>query len=284
LSLALAEAMKPVATATDELHSLDPDKKKAREKVVSDYRKAAAQDGELDVRFKAADAAFIRTAEDMAGLFDAWLDRMTDTAADGAVAIAFRERQQVQERLDATRGDRERRRLRWQAETKLWESRFAAWKNPTANLTALMTDPAKINGLNADINNDKKRDLAMFAFWFEVAPKHLQLRGDPLPKKVAEQVAALQAALAPAPDLALGYDLGPDRDDGSLYLIDPDGLEQKRKEVLDAWTKAATAQAEAEAAFKLRPDDAASLGPRWDKLKDDGWVKAARTLLEAQDA
>ena len=79
-----------------------------------------------------------------------------------------------------------------------------------------MTDPAKINGLNADINNDKKRDLAMFAFLrFEVAPKHLQLRGDPLPKKVAEQVAALQAALAPAPDLALGYDLGPDRDEAT---------------------------------------------------------------------
>ena len=46
--------------------------------------------------------------------------------------------------------------------------------------------------------------------------------------------------------------------------------------MLAGWKGAAERQAAAEADYKLRPDDAGALKQRWDKLKDDGWLKQAK--------
>ena len=48
--------------------------------------------------------------------------------------------------------------------------------------------------------------------------------------------------------------------------------------MLAGWKGAAERQATAEADYKLRPDDAGALKQRWDKLKDDGWLKRPKAL------
>ncbi|HJW77376.1 MAG TPA: hypothetical protein VJ526_02255 [Beijerinckiaceae bacterium] len=283
-SVALAEVMKPVATATEDLYATAPDKVKARRAIVDDYAKAlSTPPGDLLAKYDAADRRFVRTAQDMAETLEGWIERLlTDAGGTSAVARALRERAQLRSRVAALTGGREGARLLAQAETKWWADRFADWSAPGAKMSALVADYAgKIEKLNADINNDINADLAIFSFWFEIAPKHLQLRNEPLDDEVIEkQIDDLKTALGPDSDLAAQFELGSARQDGSLYLIPADALEQRRRDVLAGWKGAAERQATAEADYKLRPDDAGALKQRWDKLKDDGWLKQAKSALE----
>ncbi|MFL5035125.1 MAG: hypothetical protein ACJ8EC_08915 [Microvirga sp.] len=283
-SVALAEVMKPVATATEDLYATAPDKVKARRAIVDDYAKAlSTPPGDLLAKYDAADRRFVRTAQDMAETLEGWIERLlTDAGGTSAVARALRERAQLRSRVAALTGGREGARLLAQAETKWWADRFADWSAPGAKMSALVADYAgKIEKLNADINNDINADLAIFSFWFEIAPKHLQLRNEPLDDDVIEkQIDDLKTALGPDSDLAALFELGSARQDGSLYLIPADALEQRRRDVLAGWKGAAERQATAEADYKLRPDDAGALKQRWDKLKDDGWLKQAKSALE----
>jgi hypothetical protein len=283
-SVALAEVMKPVATATEDLYATAPDKVKARRAIVDDYAKAlSTPPGDLLAKYEAADRRFVRTAQDMSETLEDWIERvLTDAGGTSAVAKALRERAQLRSRLTALTGGREAARLLAQAETKWWADRFADWSAPGAKMSALIADYAgKIEKLNADINNDINADLAIFSFWFEIAPKHLQLRNTPLDDDVIEkQIDDLKTALGPDSDLASQFEPGSARQDGSLYLIPADELEQRRRDVLAGWKGAAERQATAEADYKLRPDDAGALKQRWDKLKDDGWLKQAKSALE----
>jgi hypothetical protein len=283
-SVALAEVMKPVATATEDLYATAPDKVKARRAIVDDYAKAlSTPPADLLAKYEAAHRRFVRTAQDMAETLEGWIERLlTDAGGTSAVARALGERAQLRARLKALTGGRESARLLAQAETKWWADRFADWSAPGAKMSALVADYAgKIEKLNADINNDINADFAIFSFWFEIAPKHLQLRNEPLDDDVIEgQIEDLKTALGPGSDVAAQFELGSARQDGSLYLIPADALEQHRRDVLAGWKGAAERQATAEADYKLRPDDAGALKQRWDKLKDDGWLKQAKSALE----
>src|SRR4051794_6656668 len=262
-SVALAEVMKPVATATEDLYATAPDKVKARRAIVDDYAKAlSTPPGDLLAKYEAAHRRFVRTAQDMAETLEGWIERLLkDAGGTSAVARALGERAQLRSRLAALTGGREGARLPAQAETKWWADRFADWSAPGAKMSALVADYAgKIEKLNADINNDINADLAIFSFWFEIAPKHLQLRNEPLDDEVIEkQIDDLKTALGPDSDLAAQFELGSARQDGSLYLIPADALEQRRRDVLAGWKGAAERQATAEADYKLRPDDAGAL-------------------------
>ena len=157
----------------------------------------------------------------MADTLEGWIERLlTDAGGTSAVRRALRERAQVRSRLASLTGGREGARLLAQAETKWWADRFADWSAPGAKMSALVADYAgKIEKLNADINNDINADLAIFSFWFEIAPKHLQLRNEPLDDDVIEkQIDDLKTALGPDSDLAAQFETGSARSDGSLYL------------------------------------------------------------------
>ncbi|MFL5164722.1 MAG: hypothetical protein ACJ8D8_00775, partial [Microvirga sp.] len=210
-SVALAEVMKPVATATEDLYATAPDKVKARRAIVDDYAKAlSTPPGDLLAKYDAADRRFVRTAQDMAETLEGWIERLlTDAGGTSAVARALRERAQLRSRVAALTGGREGARLLAQAETKWWADRFADWSAPGAKMSALVADYAgKIEKLNADINNDINADLAIFSFWFEIAPKHLQLRNEPLDDDVIEkQIDDLKTALGPGSDLAAQFEL-----------------------------------------------------------------------------
>ena len=128
-----------------------------------------------------ADRRFVRTAQDMAETLEGWIERLlTDSRRDkrgregasraGAAAIARRGSSPADARARGSWRKRKR---------SGGPIAFADWSAPGAKMSALVADYAgKIEKLNADINNDINADLAIFSFWFEIAPKHLQLRNE----------------------------------------------------------------------------------------------------------
>lgn len=323
---ALAEANKPIEVATETIWSTDQEKIKARKAVEDAYRAAARRGtpqetaGELWLRYRKADEKFQSAASDMlrsrvehwkidknkeeeASLREShlwkWIDTFLAPSADpkapppaGPEKLQVRkillERKQVEARLAATLGKRERARQEAAQETKNWEKAFARWSAPDKEIAAMIASYFdRIDQLNADINTGNNRAQAIFSFWFEVAPVHLQLRDKKVDAMDAPGVQMIRDALKDFPNLANSYESGAVRKDGSLYLLDPgpkdppdpSPLAAKRRDVLEEWQGAAERQAAAEAAYATRPDAAADLKPRHDKLKDDGWVKGTREAL-----
>lgn len=302
---ALADINKPIEPAAEAIWSMEPDKVKARAAVEEAYRKAARtgtdrdSEGELRARYRAVDDKFNNAAADMLRVRDypersraresgetAQLVRWIDTCLTGdnaRVRTVLRQRKQVAERLTETLGERERRRQGAAEVTKRWETAFARWSAPDKEIAAMIASYAdRIDQLNADINTGNNRDQAIFSFWFEVAPVHLQLRPKPVTPDNTPGVGLIREELSKEfPDFEDVFESGVKRNDGSLYLIDPEGLAGKRRDVLKEWQEAAADQARAEAAYTTRPDSAGDLRPRHDKLKGDGWIKGTREALAA---
>lgn len=303
---ALADANKPIEVAAEALWSADPDKDKARKAIEEAYRKAARKgsvrepEGELHARYAMVDKKFKDAAADMLrsrkeeteSRLVTWIRAYLRTnpnpdTDDLPVRTILRERKQVEIRLMNRLGPRERERQAAADETVRWEKAFGRWSSPDKEIGAVIATYAdRIDQLNADINTDNNRDQAIFSFWFEVAPSHLQLRADKVTDDNAPGVSLIEGALkGEFPELLNSFKAAEDRkdaegrNDGSIYLIDPDKLPEKRRKVLKSWQEAAERQSEAEANYATRPDAAADLKPRHDKLRDDGWVKRAKEAL-----
>jgi hypothetical protein len=294
---ALADANKPIEPAAEAIWSTEPDKLKARTAIEAAYRKAARKgsdqdsEGELHARYRRATDKFIDAAADMLrsrqgrgesngeSHLGRWIKTYLSSGA-APVRTMLRERKQVATRLARHLGERERSRDAAADETKRWEKAFGRWSSPDKEIGAQIASYAdRIDQLNADINTNNNRDQAIFSFWFEVAPSHLQLQAGRVTDDDAPGVSKIRDALAEFPLLLRNFLGGEERNDGSLYLIDPDELPKKREAILKAWQDAAGMQARAEADYSTRPDAAADLKPRHDKLKDDGWVKGAKEAL-----
>jgi hypothetical protein len=333
---ALADANKPIEPAVEAFWSSDPDKLKAREAIEKAYREAAREgsnhqaEGELLRKWRTLDDKFVNAAADMLrsgrqGLVAqplrqkdshlvTWINTYLAKGQDGKAVVrdVLVQRQQLKTRLTGRLGPREKKRQEAIEDTKRWETAYGRWSAPGKEIAAVMASYAdRIDQLNADINTNtnNNRDQAIFSFWFEVAPSHLQLRpaklaNEPPKAKDGEATAKTDDAsgaktaptvvsndIAPGvteiwnalksdfPELLPYFQTGADRGDGSVYLIDPDELATKRQNVLTAWQEAAQRQAAAEADYATRPDATADLKPRYDKLKDDGWVKGTREAL-----
>jgi hypothetical protein len=305
---ALAEASKPIEPAAEAIWSADPEKEKARKAIEDAYRKAARKgkdrisDGELRERYERVNDKFVDAAADMLRSREGtvvrpeerkkshlvhWIETQL-APAGGTVRKILAERQQVGTRLMNRLGEREKKRQESADRTKSWERAFGRWSAPDKEIAAAIASyEGRIDQLNADINTGVNRAQAIFSFWFEVAPLHLQLREDKVNDQNAPGVERLEKALEDFPDLKAIFHAGAERKDGSIYLLDPDPkqpndpppLRVKREQVLKGWQDAAEKQAEAEANYATRPDAAADLQPRHDKLKDDVWVKGAREAL-----
>jgi len=282
-ALARAEAMKPLEAPITDVYSPAADKEAARKKLRDSYDAAVAKDGALRIKFDAAVKSFDRTATDMSkgdgNILDKWLN---DAFGDNKpLTVLLDERKELKPKFAAQMGDRQKARAEKDAEAKKWAARYADWSAPVDKITAQIgTYADKIDKLNADINNEVNSNLAMTTFWFDFAPKHLQIQSaiDADVKKAVDKVAA---KLVPYDDLANLLKIGAERDDGSLHLVATgDDAEAKRKEVLAKWKTAAEQLASADATFKLQPDDLATIKQRWDKLKDDAWVAEAKKISE----
>ena len=157
---------------------------------------------------------------------------------------------------------------------------------PWAKISALIADYAdKIEKLNADINNDINPILAIFSFWFEVAPKHLQLRARARRRRdrraqVNDRQDRRSAASIP---ISRRYSISATRDaDGSLYVVPAGDAPAKRARRPGQWKAAAVGAGAPRPTSSSDPDDAATLKQRWDKLKDDSWIKDGQVALDTE--
>ena len=286
--LALAEARKPLEGPFSDVHSPSADKVEARGKLERAYADAIAPAGAMMTKFNAAKKSFNRAVLDMAtapaggqSALDTWLDFAFGDP--GHIKKLLETRKELAGKIAAPSGTREQARADAQAATKRWAARYADWSMPVEKITAQMGQYAdKIDKLNADINNDVGRMSAITAFWFEVAPKHLQLAPD-LDPNVRAAVDKVAAKLADYGELKTLLTIGSERfpGDGSLYLApDADTTATNRETVLGKWNERAVAQAKAEAEFKVDPDDIASAKQQYDKLKDEGWIAEAKKFAE----
>jgi hypothetical protein len=263
----------------------------ARKALDAAYVKAASKDpaGELWTRYDLAQKRFHRAADDMKERLGKWIDERIrgNNPAKQSLKALFQEKAQVEARFASRLGAREDKRDKAVATARQWQKAYADWSKPADVISAQIGEYFdKIDKLNADVNTDKNADLAIYTFWFEVAPKHLQLSRVKVNETIAPGVQTLKDALTAAFGEHHGYETawesGKDRGDGSLFLLATAGAEPltaHRKKVLDCWSKAATEQAKREAAYKLRPDDAATLKSRRDALIQ-GRAAAVKALLE----
>jgi hypothetical protein len=282
-ALARAEAMKPLEGPITDVYSPAEDKKAALKKLRDAYAAAITKDGPLRTKFDAARKSFDRAATDMncgsGSALDKWLEYAF--GANGPYKTLLDWREVLKSKVAPQMGPKEQARAEAQAETKKWAARYADWSAPVDKITAQIGQYAdKIDKLNADINNEVNRNVAMTTFWFEVATRHLQLESK-LSAEVKAAVDKVAAKLTSYSDLKEILKLGNERADESLYLVaTADEAEAKRRTVLVKWKAAAEKQAEAEADFKLNPDDLATYKTRWDKLKDDAWIAEAKKIPE----
>ncbi|KAK0331936.1 hypothetical protein LTR94_026929, partial [Friedmanniomyces endolithicus] len=142
----------------------------------------------------------------------------------------------------------------------------------------------QINTLSAAINTADNVDAPILSFWMEVAPKHLQISDGTLSANAKAALDKVTGALKTAgyADLADWLDPAKSQANGAVHLIDPDALDQQRKDVFAGWKAAAETQAAADYDFKLNPDDLATLKAAWDKLKGDVWIKDAKAISGAR--
>jgi hypothetical protein len=212
-------------------------------------------------------------------LLERWIHR--NLRKEGApVRKLLITRGQVRERLRARAGPRELIHRDAQVRTSRWANAWKAWSNPTKNIRDIITSYKDRIGVLKDLANDKATaDKAILEFWFEVAPLHLGLSPERVTEEDAPGLEQMLAALEDFEDVQAWLSSGRGRSDGSLYLIDADRLPGKRERVLEAWREAANDEAEAQADYELRPDDAAKLQERHTTLERDKWIGLAKEML-----
>lgn len=278
ISRALADLMKPIETAATDLFALE--KQAARDAIVKSYRAAFASDGTLRVKMKQADKEFDRAAADMLAALDSWTPLIADPTKP--LGTLLKARAALATKMATFVGAKEKARTDAQQATKDWAARHADWSAPEAVIGKIVDGYLpQINTLSAAINTADTTDAPILSFWLEVAPRHLQISDGTLSANAKSALNKVTGALKTAgyDDLADWLDPAKSQANGAVHLIDPDALDQKRKDVFAGWKATAETQAAADYDFKLDPDDIATLKAAWDKLKGDVWIKDAKASL-----
>lgn len=279
--------LKPVNAAYVDLISTDPDKTKVREKAKAEYSEAMKPGGELRKLFDIAENKFVELAKDIEksphgdALLDTWCKGQL---ADGKqiynlvarqCALAARFEQQAS-------GYRFVKVHDTKAAAERIGKNYAEWLAPaTAIKGRIASYLADIDKINAALDAGEKPDWPIYAFWFGVAPKHLQLRAKTVDQGNTPGFDLIIGALADnIAQRAKQLLAGPDRKDASIYAVAPDDYLARRRCSLKRWRKAVEAYARAVAENKFRPDDPAKLQQR---IKDlaDGEAATVKALLGA---
>lgn len=284
LSAALADALKPIGPATDEIWSPDAARQQTRDALGKAYGKATQADGPLGAKYAKAMASFAKAAGDLLSTtgggtskLDSWIAAYLDKGKP--IETLFRGQTDLAKRLAPRGADRETKRDEQRATTARYADAYKAWADPVGTIDGMIGSRAdEIDTLNADINVGRDADYAIYRLWFEHAPKLLQLSPKTVDDTAAPGLGKITAALTDFQERKKALQSGIDRKDGSIWLVDAGGFAKARQDVLDGWKAAAKKQAEAEANFTLRPDDTATLKARLDAAAQ-GEADAAKALL-----
>lgn len=270
----LAESSRDLAAASEELAT-------TRDTAKAAYSAKLAET--LTKRYADADRRFMDTAADLLRndpdqnkpRLQVWVDTWL-TATDSKLRKQLQDRSDLAKRLDPLRGKRQNARDETTAAAARWKKAFADWSRLQDAVDALLSSYEQpLVGLNETIGSHPKPDREIFEFWFEVAPLHLQLRKDPVTSENAPGIDIILAGLADFTQYQDALKSGAERQDGSVYLVDPDNLQAERVKVRDGWKQAVEPAAAAQADYALRPDDAAALQTRLDALVQAGIDKDA---------
>jgi hypothetical protein len=256
--IADGDAQKPI---TSERLAYEQGAETVRKDIVKAYSKALG-DG-LFGDYKKADKQFQSIAKDLTRPVDgksapleAWIANWLDKGKP--LAVIFEAQRQLAARLETLGGHRECRLRRADESAKAWKAAHEDWKSPGAKIKVIVDGyKDKLAKLACEIHNGNP--YAIYQFWFEIAPRHLGLREQAVSEAIAPGVTLICRALREFPQRRRALASASEREEGGLYLIDPEKLDHHRLTVLDAWRDATTARTTAEVEYTLRPDDAAKL-------------------------
>lgn len=261
LAAVRAALLKPVGAATEDLFSTDPAKQKARAAAQAAYEKAAgkAPKGKLRLDHEGAGRSLKALAKAMEPRLQAWIAEWL--AAGKPLHALLDARKKAAEAAKPVGGVRELNRDSKAAETGKWATAHGAWSAPETRIDLKYI--SEIPKLYDDVNDEA---YSTYRFWFEIVPKQLQYSGATIAEGDLKGLAAIRDAVKAFPDVAAAFVAGADRQDGSVYLIDPADLLGHRKWIRQKWEDAAKAQAEAEVDYQMDPDDHASRTKARDQL------------------
>ena len=248
-------------TARKDIHA-------AYEKAFHDSLKKDYDDA--DKRFKAIAEGLAHSVGGTPSRLETWIKRWL--ADDGEITKLFEAQRQKAERLLARSGPRECELRKAEDKTKLRKQAYEDWKSPGTKIKAIIDGyKDKLPQLSCDIHDgDQDGDqYAIHQFWFVVAPQHLQLRPEPVRKSNAPGLDLICNALTKYPARRRALLSAKERNDGSLFLIDPGALDAHRKTVLESWEAAVRDKVTKQVDYTFRPDDAASLAKDLAKLAAD---------------
>jgi hypothetical protein len=267
-----AEALK--APEAEIIYFANAATKAEREAAQRDWKKAAGRTegplwrkyAELDELFRDIARELVRKQGNGESKLDRWISAYL--APGKPLTELFARQQTTEAALRTLSGALECRSRRAQDEAKALEKAYGAWKSPAARIDAIIASYAALLP-TLRWPAQEGDPYAIYRFWFEVAPKHLALRDEPVRESNAPGVRAISAALRDFPQRRRALRSGPERRDGSLYLSDPEAtpLDAQRLELVGLWKDALTRQAKYKVLSEDRPDDAASLARKLDELR-----------------
>jgi hypothetical protein len=267
--------LKPVNAAYVDLISPDPDKTKARKKAESDYADAMKPNGELKKLYEVAENKFLELAKDIEksprgdALLDSWCKNQL---ARGKPVYDLIARQCALTERFKKQASRYRFAdvIYQKAKSERIGKNYADWLTPISAIKGRIESYlADIDKINAALDAGEKPDWPIYQFWFVVAPKHSQLRAKAVDQGNTPGFDLINGALTG--DISSKAKIllaGPDRNDGSIYVLAPDDYLAKRQANLQRWREASEAYARAVAENKFRPDEPAKLQQRIKDLAD----------------
>lgn len=282
-ALALATAAQGLGEAVNAVYSKDPEAEAARKKLKDKYDQETKKgpppgkvrevfDNALELFQSAAHALLHSHAGDQPSL-EAWITAQLASNVPyphdprTLYGILF-DGYQVEKRLKAHKGPRERALAKAAAATDLWETWFKDWSDPSAAILARIGDSAgDLAAIHSDLAARTNVDYAIYRLFFEVAPRLVAVWEDRLPDDAGDAIELVRKALTGFHKLERSLTPPSKRTDyGGVYFTKGDPNEN-RKKVVEDWRRAAHAEAAAMAASKLQPDDSQSLNGKLEKLK-----------------
>jgi hypothetical protein len=261
--------LKPINAAKIDLFSNDPGKKKARDAIFENYKKAAEEDGGVGHKYIILDNRFREVAADIvkthAGdkLLEDWI--ATNLKKGEPLYDLMRKGENMNARLDRMAKDyRFARELQAKAKLAHWAKCYADWSTPEKSIATLLDGYAKsLETINAELDGGTNPLGPIYKFLFHIAAVHLQLRKNQVDSGNMPGFGQIKNALEKKLRLRFaGFLCAREREDGSVFIIDADDLQEHRKWVLTQWEEAAVAYAKAAMMNKYWPDEPAKLAER----------------------
>jgi hypothetical protein len=274
----LADASRELAQANEERVTKGAEVRTAYEAELKALRE---RHDKADKRFVDIANDLMRPVPDGGSRLDMWVAAWLQPGKP--LRELFRSREAAAAAFAALRGERERDREKTAAAAEQLKKASGDWAAPHTAIAAILSNyEGRFDTLNRNISSqDQTTEVAIYEFWFEVAPQHLQLRSEAVTDDNTPGLGTIMKGLEGLPEHQRVLQSGKLREDKSVFLIAPGELDGHRKEVGVAWAKAVDCAATAAALYSLAPDDAETLKAHLQTLLQNESAEAKKRLGSA---